>query len=89
MKLPPPGYPCRVCGKVMHDTSEGRSMRAGSVKFVACLSCGAKIEAAARVGVTLVADGLRGLIQQKFPGLLPVMRQFHKAHAAAQEGQEP
>lgn len=85
MKLPPPGYPCKLCGKVMHDTSEGRGFRAGKLKFVACLDCAPKVEAAARVTANMVQTGLHALVQQRAPGLLPILQQLRDAYLDAKQ----
>lgn len=85
MKIPPPGYPCKLCGRVMHDTIEGRGFQAGKLRFVVCLDCGRKIEVAARATTTVVTSGLAALLQQKAPGLLPVLKQLRAAVVQAEQ----
>lgn len=84
MKIPG-GYPCKLCGTIMHDTSEGQGFTAGKFRFVACRECAPKVTAAARATGQMVKLGLESLAQQKAPGLLPLLKQLSAAYLQAKD----
>lgn len=85
----PGGYPCRICGKRMMNSSEGRGFIAGKYRFVACNGCAPKIEVAARTTATVVKTGLAALINTRAPGLMPVLKQLQTAYVNAKQDTQP
>ncbi len=81
----PGGYPCKLCGRIMRSTSEGRGFVAGKFKFVACVDCAPKVELATRATATIVQNGLAALVQHKAPGLMPILKQLHAAYVGAKQ----
>lgn len=80
-------YPCSLCGTQMFDTDEGRRITLGKRSIVVCRAlCEPRVRQAAEATKTVVAHGVQALIQQRAPGLLPVLREAYAAWQNAKHG---